>query len=75
MGAPSSWRIVTNNEERFVLEDVGDYSYQLTITNNVEDVLSQLRHMIKDKRFFYYDSDGELTEVLHKDGKFLGFKE
>jgi hypothetical protein len=36
-------------------------------------VVEDLASMLNGRRLFYYDSEGELTELLVKDGKFAGF--
>jgi hypothetical protein len=60
-----------------VLEDLGPWDKYMTITNAAEEVVEELTKagkIFEGRRLLYYDSEGELTELAHKDGKFVGFK-
>ena len=49
----------------------------MSLTNGIDDVIEQLYRsgvLSPDRRLLYYDSDGELTEALHKNGVFAGYK-
>ena len=59
---------------RTVIRDVGPHDKYPTVTNDVENVVDRLRatgHL--RERLFYYDSEGDLGEILLKDGRFFGF--
>jgi len=73
MGRPANFRIVSKAEDRIILEDVGPWDEYLTITNDAENVVNLLLPGLKGRRLLYYDSEGELTELLIHDGKFRGF--
>jgi hypothetical protein len=55
------------------LKDEGPWSQYLTITNDAEGVVEQVVQRYPNHRIKYYDSEGELTELLVKDGKFAGY--
>lgn len=60
-----------------IIRDVGPHYAYLTVTNAAEKVVAELynagRLFPGDRRLFYYDSDGGLDEITHKDGVFTGF--
>lgn len=56
---------------------IQDMNNGVSVTNSIERVLShfQQHHQpIGERRFFYYDSEGMLTEAVHKSGQFLEFR-
>jgi hypothetical protein len=63
-------------DKRIVLEDLGPWDKYMTITNAAESVVEEIEQAygIGNRRLFYYDSDGEFTELLVKDGQFAGYK-
>ena len=59
-----------------VIRDTGHVYGCPTITNDAEDVVRAIsKHgLMVGKRLFYYDSEGQLDELLHDGrGGFLGF--
>lgn len=63
-------------EEPLVIKDMGPWNNHLTITNDAEGVVQRLvqqGHLPAGRRLFYYDSEGELSEILVRDGFFVGF--
>lgn len=60
-----------------VVRDIGPWDQYPTITNAPEELVSfmfrngQLTH---GRRLLYYDSEGQLDEIVVKDGRFAGFK-
>jgi hypothetical protein len=63
------------SSEIIVLRDDGPWDRYMTITNAAESVVEEINqhYGIGNRRLFYYDSEGELTELLVKDGRFVGF--
>lgn len=58
------------------IRDVG-YPTCCTVTNDAEAVVDELvqeGRLPKGWRLCYFDSEGELDEILVKNGKFAGFK-
>lgn len=69
------YSIIRNDEEQKILyirdEDVG-----MSVTNDAENVVAELFEnglLNNGKRLFYYDSENQLDEILHEEGKFTGF--
>jgi len=57
------------------IRDLGPWDQYKTITNDAETVVLELvenGELPDDKRLFYYDSYGQLDEILHEKGKFKG---
>lgn len=49
----------------------------MSVTNDAESVVESLvrEGLLPDgRRLFYYDSEGQLDEITHKDGVFVGFE-
>ncbi len=71
----TNYTIAENSSERIILRDVGPWHRFMTITNAADSVIAELdrEHGIGTRKVFYYDSEGELTELLVKDGRFAGF--
>lgn len=58
-----------------VIRDTGHHMY-LSLTNDAENVVKRLLdsgRLRKDQRLLYYDSQGDLAELLHDGHKFTGF--
>lgn len=71
--APSEAQAIANDP--LVIRDVGREC--MSITNDAEAVVEDLvsRGLLPaGRRLFYYDSDGQLDELLVEDGRFAGFK-
>ena len=69
--------IIPSESDRWKLtiQDVGHMRGK-SITNDVEAVVESLTReglLPDDRRLFYYDSDGQLDEIAHKDGYFVDF--
>ena len=59
-----------------LIRDLGPWDKHMSITNGAEDVVRRLvaaGRLPEGRRLFYYDSEGQLDEILVKDGKFAGF--
>lgn len=60
-----------------VIRDVGPWDRYQTVTNAVELVVKQLtalEFLHDGRRLFYYDSSGDLDEIVHEGGRFKGFR-
>ena len=73
MGREARFDIVEILPDRITLKDLGPWDEHLTITNDAESVVKTLLPILRKKRLFYYDSEGELTELIIKDEKFVTF--
>ena len=72
----ANFAIVEDSQDRVVLKDLGPWDKHPTITNDAEGVVERLAPMLKGRRLFYYDSEGELDELAvdaHL-GTFAGFR-
>ncbi len=71
----ANYVIRENTKERIVLEDIGPWDKFMTITNAAEETIEEVerKYSLSGRRLFYYDSEGELTELLIKDGYFADF--
>lgn len=59
-----------------VIQDIGPWNKHLTVTNDAEHVVADLvasGRLPEGRRLLYYDSNGELDEILVENGKFAGF--
>jgi hypothetical protein len=68
-----SWRTLLDNEKYLVIEDTGPWDQHLTITNGAEQVVDSLAPKLEGRRLFYFDSQGDIDEILVHEGGFLGF--
>lgn len=59
--------------ESITIRDMGPWDEYPTITNDPEWVVSQLASVVGDRRLFYYDSMGELDELVIRNGHFARF--
>jgi hypothetical protein len=75
-GAPSAYEINVNEADHVIITDLcGDGTNYKSVTNAAEAVVKDLiEHFGPNKRFFYYDTIGQLDELQHDGVKFVGFK-
>ena len=74
MSRPPNYDICKDTPEALTLRDVGPWDRYLTITNGAEDVVEALCARLGKRGLFYYDGDGQLDEIVHEGGRFVGFK-
>jgi hypothetical protein len=72
MFPPSNYMILERTNERIVIRDIGPWNQYMSVTNNAENVVRELAPS-STQRIFYYDSEGELDELVHEDGVFQRF--
>ena len=64
----------SNQSDRVVIRDIGNHTKQLTITNDAEWIVEKLFPILMGRRLFYFDSEGDLSELLVNEyGKFGGY--
>ena len=76
MGKPAVFSVVRVTPGCVVLRD--DFTPDnptLSITNNAEYVVKQMAAAYPNRRIFYYDTENEIAELVHKNGVFSGFTE
>lgn len=65
--------IVEQTAKALLIHDVGPWDRHPTVTNDAENVVDYLLPLLQGRRLFYFDSEGDLDELLIHDGKFAGF--
>lgn len=73
MGKGANFIIVNETKDHVTIQDIGPWGRHMTVTNDAEGVVARLSDQLNGRRLFYFDSDGDLDELLIKDGKFAGF--
>jgi len=73
MGLPAKYEVVSVTSESVVIKDLGPWTIHLTITNDAEGIVEEMVPYLHGRRLYYIDTDGEMDELLIKDGKFVGF--
>lgn len=68
----AEWSLVGSNGMAVVIRDERTHDLP-SITNDAENVVADLLPALRGRRLFYYDTQGQLDELLVKDGKFAGF--
>lgn len=66
------WEVVSIDAEVYTIRDVG-HVIGRSVTNDAEWVVEQIVPELGGRRLFYYDSMGDLDELLVRDGRFVGF--
>lgn len=69
----ANYTIVADNDKELVIIDVGPWDQFPTITNSAERVVDELAGRLGDRKLLYYDSDGNLDELLVNNEAFAGF--
>ena len=74
MSIRSNFILVRSDEDAYVISDVGPWDEFMTITNDAERVVDHcLPRMQPGQRLLYYDSEGDLGELIIKNGMFSSF--
>jgi hypothetical protein len=70
----ANYSIESESDEALTIRDQGPWHLFATITNAAESVVVELAPLLAGRRLFYFDSEGELGELLVSDaGTFAGF--
>jgi hypothetical protein len=69
----AAFEVVEEDAGKVVLRDVGPWSQHPTITNDAEQVVEKMAARVGCRRLLYYDSEGELTELVHDGPRFVRF--
>jgi hypothetical protein len=70
----AQFRVIRETREQVVIEDVGPWNEHPTVTNDAEWVVEQLADKLHSRTLLYFDSFGDLDELLVKNGRFAGFR-
>lgn len=79
MGSRARYIITSDEPDKpLVLRDLGPWTDHLTVTNDAERIVRDLRQtgrLVPGRQLFYFDSEGELTEItLDAECRFTGFR-
>lgn len=69
----AKYTVVADNEKEVIIRDEGPWDAHLTVTNDAEAVVAALAPSLRGRRLLYVDSDGDMDELVVRDGKFVGF--
>ena len=72
----AQYSLVAVTDDTVTIRDEGPWDVFRTITNDAERVVNALMrngHLHDGQRLFYYDSEGELGEIVVKHGRFMSF--
>jgi hypothetical protein len=70
------YEVVRTMPEAVLIRDLGPHDQFLTVTNAAEEVVEEMyaaETLKPGQRLFYYDSEGDVDEIVHEDGRFVGF--
>ena len=69
-----NYRILKVNYTDIVISDISNSTGAKSITNSAEEVVKELCQLFDhNKKIMYYDSDGNLGELVHENGVFKNF--
>ena len=69
----ANYRIVESTFEYVLIEDLGPWDRNPTVTNAAEEVVADMLPVLNGRRLDYIDSAGDRATILIEDGKFAGF--
>lgn len=73
MGRHANYTVVLDKPDRLVICDNGPWDRYMTVTNDAENVVKELAPRLNGRMLLYFDSEGDLDQLLVRDGKFAGF--
>lgn len=69
----ANYSVEATTREQVIIRHVGPWSEHPTITNDAEWVVSQVAPILASRQLLYWDSLGNLSELVVRGGKFAGF--
>lgn len=66
-------KVLKVTDNYVLIKDRADEVYCMSVTNAAEKVVEDLCKEYGDKCVFYYDTEGDLSELVHINGIFQGF--
>lgn len=72
LGYPCLLEVVGLNDNVVILEDMGSEEYR-SITNAAEKVVREINDRWPGRKIYYYDTNAEFWQLVHKTGDFRGF--
>lgn len=70
----ANYKVEVDTRHLFLIRDLGPWDQHPTITNDAERVVQDLGPRLNGRKLLYYDSEGDLTELVVRDGLFIGFR-
>lgn len=68
MGLPAQFKIIDATDQSVLIRDIGPWDQCFTVTNDVDNVVDRLLPILGGRRLFYFDSEGELGEIVVENG-------
>jgi hypothetical protein len=65
--------VVEQTYAHILIRDIGPWDKYPTVTNDAENVVKYLADVLGSRKLYYFDSEGELGELMVKNGRFAGF--
>lgn len=72
-GARANYEIIEDEPTHLLLLDLGPWDQYKTITNAAEAVVEELAPVLNGRRLYYVDSEDQVDEIVHENGKFVRF--
>jgi hypothetical protein len=69
----ANFELVRDQNYYLVIRDLGPWDKHPTVTNDAEWVVEQCAPLLRGRRLLYYDSMGNLDELVVREGRFVGF--
>ena len=70
----ASFTIVSDTANHLLIRDEGPWDKYPTITNDADWVVSQLWTRLFGRMLLYIDSNGDIDQLLVRNGVFVGFR-
>jgi hypothetical protein len=67
------YELVREDDDGVLIRDLGPWDQHPTVTNAAEQVVAELLPKLRGRRLYYFDSEGQLDELVIRDGRFAGF--
>jgi hypothetical protein len=70
----ANYEILDATPYHLVIRDIGPWDKYPTITNDAENVVAELAEQLAGRMLLYFDSEGELSRLRVREGRFAGFE-
>ncbi len=67
------YELVREDADGVLIRDLGPWDQHPTVTNAAEQVVAELLPKLRGRRLYYFDSEGQLDELVIRDGRLAGF--
>lgn len=68
-----NYSVVDDQPGFLVIRDIGPWEMHLSVTNGAEIVVAELLSRLNGRKLYYYDTEGNLDQLVIKGGKFNGY--